>query len=276
MRAWALGVLAMGLLAVAGAAGPARAGAPVLFAAHRGGSLLWAENSLLAFGKATELGADFLEFDVHLSKDGEPVVIHDPTLDRTTTGRGPVRERTVAELRAVRLKDASGAVTGDTVPTLDEVVGLAARGKRQMLLEIKVDERRDRYPGIEEKVLAVLDRRGMAASTVVMAFESETWRRVRTLRPELRTAALYAPRMVERRRGGLAAVMDEVRQAGVTFVGLHQALVDADAVALARARGLGLGVWTVNEREALRRFIELGVGVVITDRPDWARELLAR
>jgi glycerophosphoryl diester phosphodiesterase len=71
-------------------------------------------------------------------------------------------------------------------------------------------------------------------------------------------------------------VLDEVRQAGVAFVGLHQSLVDAQAVALARARGLGLGVWTVNEREAMRRFIELGVAVVITDRPDWARELLGR
>src|SRR6266508_5664464 len=74
-----------------------------LFAAHRGGSLLWPENSLLAFRHAAALGADYLELDVHLSKDAQVVVIHDPTLDRTTTGTGPVRERALAELKALRL-----------------------------------------------------------------------------------------------------------------------------------------------------------------------------
>ena len=67
-----------------------------LLAAHRGGALLWPENSLLAFRNSVALGADFIEFDVHLSKDGELVVIHDPTLDRTTSGSGPVKGRTAA------------------------------------------------------------------------------------------------------------------------------------------------------------------------------------
>ena len=95
---------------------------------------------------------------MHLSRDGEVMVIHDATLERTTTGTGPVRERTAAELGALRLKDRGGAVTAEPVPTLDQVVALAAAGKRQMLLEIKTDEQRRRYPGIEEKVFAVLDR----------------------------------------------------------------------------------------------------------------------
>ncbi|MBI2524385.1 MAG: glycerophosphodiester phosphodiesterase [Candidatus Rokubacteria bacterium] len=276
MRSPGLVATGLGLVALVASAGHARAAAPVLFAAHRGGSLLWAENSLLAFGRAAALGADFLEFDVHLSRDGEPVVIHDATLDRTSTGRGPVRERTLAELKQIRLRDSAGTMTEEPVPTLEEVVRLAASGKRQLLLEIKVDERKARYPGIEEKVLAVLDRHAMAPSAVIMAFEADSWRRVRALRPDIRTAALYAPRMVEGHPSGLAGVMDEVRQAGVAFIGLHQALVDARAVALARKMGLGLGVWTVNEREAMRRFIDLGVGIVITDRPDWAKDLLAR
>jgi len=128
-----------------------------LFAAHRGGAALWPENSLLAFRNALALGADFLELDVHLSRDDEVMVIHDATLDRTTDGSGPVRERTAAELRALHLKD-RGAPTAEPVPTLDEVVALAAAGQRQMLLEIKTDDRKRRYPGIEEKVMAVLDR----------------------------------------------------------------------------------------------------------------------
>ncbi|MEX2221209.1 MAG: glycerophosphodiester phosphodiesterase family protein [Candidatus Rokuibacteriota bacterium] len=245
-----------------------------LFAAHRGGALLWPENSLLAFRNALALGADFLELDVHLTRDGELVVIHDPTLDRTTTGTGPVRERALAELGGLRLKDRAGTVVEEGIPTLDQVVTLAAAGKRQILLEIKTDEQRRRYPGIEEKVFAVLDRQRFVPFTVVMAFEGETWRRVRQLRPEARVAALYSPRMLA--ASAVDAELQALMRAGVAVIGLHQALVDAEVAKRARLAGLTLGVWTVNERDAIARFIEQGVGVVITDRPDLAKELLGR
>jgi glycerophosphoryl diester phosphodiesterase len=271
-------LLGLGLLALSAVVGTVTAAAPgmiaPLFAAHRGGALLWAENSLLAFRNALALGSDFLELDVHLTRDGEVVVIHDATLDRTTTGTGAVRERTLAELGALRLRDRGGAALEERIPTLDEVVALAAAGKRQILLEIKTDERRERYPGIEEKVFAVLDRHRYTPFTVVMAFEGATWRRVRQLRPDARVAALYSARMLP-----AAAVVPELaalRQAGVTFVGLDQALVTAEVAKQARLAGLTLGVWTVNQREAIARFIEQGVAVVITDRPDLARELLGR
>ena len=271
-------LLALGLVAVSAVVGSVTAAAQgmiaPLFAAHRGGALLWAENSLLAFRNALALGADFLELDVHLTRDGEVVVIHDATLERTTTGSGPVRERTLAELGAVRLKDRDGAVLEERIPTLDQVVALAAAGKRQILLEIKTDERRRRYPEIEEKVFAVLDRHRFTPFTVVMAFEAATWRRLRQLRPDARAAALYSARML--RAADVAAELEALGQAGVGFVGLDQALVNADVARQARLAGLTLGVWTVNQREAIARFIDQGVGVVITDRPDLAKELLGR
>ena len=245
-----------------------------LVAAHRGGAALWPENSLLAFRNAVALGADYLELDVHLSRDGEVVVIHDPTLDRTTTGSGPVRERTLAELAELRLKDRGGAVTEEPVPTLDQVVTLAAAGKRQMLLEIKVDEQRRRYPGIEEKVFAILDRHQFTPFAIVMSFEAETWRRVRRLRPDARTGALYSARMLP--PTGVDLALQSLRQAGVTFVGLSQTMVGPEVPTRARLAGLTLGVWTVNERDAIERFLSLGVGIVITDRPDLAKELLGR
>jgi glycerophosphoryl diester phosphodiesterase len=271
-------LIAMGLVAVTAVLGTATAAAQgmiaPLFAAHRGGALRWPENSLLAFRNALALGADFLELDVHLTRDGEVVVIHDPTLDRTTTGTGPVRERPLAELGALRLKDRGGAVLEERIPTLDQVVALAAAGKRQMLLEIKTDERRRRYPGIEEKVFGVLDRHRFVPFTVVMAFEGETWGRVRQLRPEARAGALYSARMLP--AGAVESELQALRQAGVAFVGLDQALVNAEVATQARLAGLTLGVWTVNERDAIERFIGQGVGVVITDRPDLAKELLGR
>jgi len=245
-----------------------------LFAAHRGGAELWPENSLLAFRNALALGADFLELDVHLSRDGEVIVIHDATLDRTTDGSGPVREHTAAELRALHLKDRGGAPTAEPVPTLDEVVALAATGQRQMLLEIKTDDRKRRYPGIEEKVMAVLDRHRFTSFTIVMAFERETWRRVREIRPDARAGALYSARALP--AAAIEPELQALRQAGIGFVGLDQRLVTADVARQARLAGLTLGVWTVNERDAIERFIGQGVGVVITDRPDLAKAALGR
>ena len=266
------------VLAWAAAVGPAlvQEAAAALFAAHRGGALLWPENSLRAFRGALELGADYLEFDVHLSRDGEVIVIHDPTLDRTTTGTGPVRERSLEELRLLRLKDGTGAATSEPIPTLDDVAALAALGHRRMLLEIKVDERRRRYPGIEEKIVAVLDRHRMSAATVVMAFEAETWRRMRALRPDIAAGALYSPGTLRAMGSTASRELEVAHAAGVTVVGLHQDLVDAAIVAAARRAGITLGVWTVNEPGALRRFADLGVSIVITDRPDLAKALLKR
>lgn len=265
-----LGVLLMGTGLAA-----ARMPGPISVAAHRGGALLWPENSLLAFRKAVELGANYLELDVHLSRDGEAVVIHDPTLDRTTTGAGAVRERTLDELKHVRLKDGSGSPTEEALPLLDDVVRIAAAGKRQMLLEIKVDERRQRYPGIEEKVLAIVDRHGMASSTVVMAFEAETWGRVRELRPALRAGALYSPRTLSAMGSDATTEMERAQKAGVAFVGLQHSLVNVETVALARRLRLALGAWTVNDETAIGRVIQLGVGIVISDRPDLVIRALA-
>ena len=271
-------LLALGLLALTTVVGSVTAGAQGMiaprFAAHRGGALLWPENSLLAFRNALALGADFLELDVHLTRDGEVVVLHDPTLERTTTGTGPVRLRTLAELGGLRLKERGGAVLEERVPTLDQVVALAAAGKRQLLVEIKTDERRQRYPGIEEKVLAVLDRHRFVPLTVVMAFEGETWRRVRLLRPDARVAALYSARALP--GPAVGPELEVLARAGVAFVGLEQELVTGEVARQARLAGLTLGVWTVNDRDAIARFIAQGVGVVITDRPDLAKELLGR
>lgn len=266
---WTLGVFVV----VAGSAG-AQDRPATLLAAHRGGSLLWPENSVLAFRNAIALGADFIEFDVHLSKDGEVVVIHDPTLSRTTSGSGPVKDRTVAELKGLRLKDRAGMVTGETVPTLDEVAAVAAQGGRRMLLEIKVDASRARYPGIEEKVLAILDRHGLAGSTIVMGFEAPTWRRVRELRPDVATCALYSARTLG--RTSLAEELETLRSAGVRFIGVEHTAVDAAAVAQARAAGIGIGAWTVNDAKSMKRQIDAGAAILITDQPDVAKALLGR
>jgi glycerophosphoryl diester phosphodiesterase len=268
--------LALGGLAAVAEGFPPASAPRLAVAAHRGGALLWPENSRLAFVNALGLGVEYLELDVHRSRDGETVVIHDATLDRTTTGTGPVRDRTLAELRALRLRDRDGTVTAETVPTLDEVVALAASAGRELLVEIKVDSGRNRYPGIEEHVIATLDRHAMARAAVVMAFEPATWLRLLELRPSLRVGALVSARGLELMGGTLPVAIDAAARAGVTFIGLDRTLVTTAAVTQTRHAGVALGVWTVNEPADMRRAIALGVAVVISDRPDLVREMLRR
>ncbi len=118
---------------------PTAIAAQPLVAAHRGGAALWPENSLLAFRNAEALGVDFVETDVHLTSDGEVVVLHDPKLDRTTTGVGAVAERRLADLASIRLRAADGTPTDEPVPTLAQLLDLLAPSRVKLLLGVKLD-----------------------------------------------------------------------------------------------------------------------------------------
>jgi glycerophosphoryl diester phosphodiesterase len=269
-------VLLAGLLALA-ALMPAAAQVPrPLVAAHRGGALLWPENSLTAFRNALELGVDFVETDVHLTADGEAVILHDPTLDRTTTGKGRVRAARWADLSPLRLRDRHGAVTQDSLPSLGQLLDLLAPRSGGLLLEIKVDADRQRYPGIEEKVLALVQARGLGRRITVMAFEPETVRRVRTLDPAIRTALLVGRGRVEREGVPAREAVRWTREVGATDLGIDYRVLDGSVLEAARAAGIAVGAWTVNEEGDLRAVISSGVSQVTSDRPDLALRLLGR
>jgi glycerophosphoryl diester phosphodiesterase len=247
-----------------------------LVAAHRGGALLWPENSLTAFRQALALGVDFLETDVHLTADGEVLVIHDATLDRTTTGTGRVRTTRLADLSSVRLRTRDGGVTQDPVPTLAQLLDLLGPGSARLLLEIKVDADRQRYPGIEERVLALVRARGLADRTVIMAFEPETVRRVRALDPSIRTSLLVSKWRVDRERTPARETVRWARELGATDLGIDYRALDPGVLEAARAAGIAVAAWTVNEESDLRNVIATGVDLVISDRPDLALRLVGR
>jgi glycerophosphoryl diester phosphodiesterase len=270
------------LLALAAVGGPAAmmvGAGPVAkpqVAAHRGGALLWPENSLTAFRGALALGADYLETDVHLTADGEVVVLHDATLDRTTTGSGRVRTARLGDLPSLRLRDRNGGVTSDPVPTLGQLLDLLAPSPAQLLLEIKVDADRRRYPEIEEKVLALVNGRGLAGRTVIMGFEAETIRRTRTLQPSIRTAFLVGKGRVDREGVPAREAVRWAREVGATQLGIDHRVLDAGVVEAARAARLEVGAWTVNEERDIKTVIGAGVDLVTSDRPDLALRLLGR
>ena len=242
-------------------------------AAHRGGALLWPENSLLGYREALALGVDFLETDVHLTADGAVVVLHDATLDRTTTGTGAVGERTLADLARLRLRAADGSPTGEIVPTLAQLLDLVGPSRAGLLLEIKAGPGRQRYPGIEDRALALVRDRRLLARTVVMAFEPGTVLRVRELEATVPTAALIARGRERRDRLTADEALDRARAVRATHAGINFRLLDGPLVAAVQQAGMAVAAWTVNEQTDIRHVLALGVDVVITDRPDLALKL---
>ena len=131
------------------------------------------------------------------------------------------------------------------------------------------------YPGIEEKVVAAIEGRGLTDRVIVIAFEDETLQRLRALRPGLTVYGLTSPRPLERRGQTIEAYLAAMHALGVIGVGLDQRLVTPEIVAEARRRGLQIGVWTVNDEGAMRRFAALGVDFITTDRPDLLKAILS-
>ena len=245
----------------------AGAGRPAI-AAHRGGARLWPENSLAAFRGALGLGVDLVELDVHQTRDGEVVVVHDPTLERTTTGHGAIRDVTSAELTTVAIR----GTTDERPPRLAEVLALLRPTSVGLLLEIKTGPGGDRYPGIEERVLALVRAAGLADRTTVMAFDWTILERLRALSPSVRLTGLLSRQGAER-VGGVGAAAPRLRALGVNDLGIEHTLLTPEAVRVAHDGGLSIGVWTVNEPEELRRALAAGVDYVTTDQPDVALRL---
>jgi glycerophosphoryl diester phosphodiesterase len=226
--------------------------------AHRGASALAPENTIAAFERAVELGADAIEFDIHLSRDGELVVIHDDTLDRTTDGSGPVRERRLGELMRLDAGRWFGeGFAGQRIPSLDEVLDRFA-GKVALALEIKAGS--TFFPGIEEKVISALRERAAIDQAAVASFDHYALRRLKEIEPTIRTAALLVGRPVS-----LSALAGPAKADGLA---LEASFVTKTEVEACRAAGLQLAVWVVNDPAQMRHFIRLGVDGIITDRPD--------
>jgi glycerophosphoryl diester phosphodiesterase len=150
--------------------------------AHRGQSGSLPENTLVAFRNAVDLGADRLELDVQMTRDGELVVIHDETVDRTTNGTGRVAELTLTEIRAL------DAGQGQQVPTFKEVLQLAAETEMSILPEAKSPHL---YPGLEEKMVEQVVAAGFIDRTVIQSFDGASLERIRMINPDISVCALY-------------------------------------------------------------------------------------
>ncbi len=253
-------------MAGSGAPGQVRREGRPSVVGHRGAMGYRPENTLASFEHAAELGADWIELDVHLSREGVPVVIHDPTLERTAGGRGPVSRRTVAQLKKLDAGRWWGeAWTGQQILTLEEAL-LWARGVEPIRLMVEIKSGPVLYPGIEAAVVLALERSAMLERAMVISFDHASVRRVKTLDPRVMTGVLYVGRPV-----------DEVSLAvgaGADVLLPHWAFVTPEGVLAAHQAGLAVAAWASSDRAVLRGLLAAGVDAITTDHPDVLRRLV--
>ncbi len=248
--------------------------------AHRGASALAPENTLEAFRTAVEAGAGGLELDVHLTMDGQVVVIHDETVDRTTGGTGAVSDMTLEELRALDAGHnfSPECVSGHPyrglglrISTLDEVL------RAFPVVVVNIDMKADR-PGVEVAVLGVLREADAGGRALVVSsrraavgrFRRISGGSVSTGASRWETGVFYVLsrlRLERLLRPAYDALQVPIRHRGVQ-------LVSRRFLEAAHASGVRVDVWTINEADEMHRLLELGVDVIMTDRPGLLAEVL--
>lgn len=235
---------------------PSRPGRSLVIA-HRGASGDAPENTLAAFRLAMEQGADMIELDVQLSADGHLVVIHDPTVDRTTDGRGLVSDLTLEQIKALDAGSGfSPAYAGEKVPTLDEVLDWAAS---RIPLAIEIKNGPIYYSGIESKIVDALRSHDAAGSCLVISFDHNAVLRVKQLSPETATGVLFACCPVSPASLAAAARADVLLP--------HWSNLTPEMVRSVHSRGLAVSPWVIDDEREMRRALSLGVDGVATNYP---------
>jgi glycerophosphoryl diester phosphodiesterase len=240
-----------------------------LVVAHRGASGAAPENTMAAFERAVEMGADMIELDVHATEDGHIVVIHDAVLNRTTRGdvRGSVVWFTLEEIKTLDAGSWKGTeFAGEEIPTLHEVLS-AFKGRTRVLIEIK-------GKNIEDKVVDVIRETGTEEDVVIQSFDVEAVRRCRELLPEVPAGVLFSAPLLFGRSSFNDKVIATALDVKADFVAVGHKAATPELVALARENGLDVFVWTVNSKKDMANMIDVGVDGIITNHPDVLIELL--
>jgi len=213
------------------------------------------------------MGADGVELDVQLSKDGEAVVIHDFTVNRTTDGQGPVRGKTLAELRELDAGSWFDArFAGERIPTLEEVI---IEVGHQLFLNIELKTRALGDAPLIAEVVRLIEDHNLVHRAIVSSFNPFALRRVKGLNRCIATGFLHS---FDLPAHPLRALLLSLSDPDALHPERH--LVTQEYMRWARERGYRVSVWTVDERAEMERLITLGVDGIITNRPDVLREIL--
>ncbi|MGI9168125.1 MAG: glycerophosphodiester phosphodiesterase [Pyrinomonadaceae bacterium] len=244
-----------------------------LIIGHRGASAVAPENTLAAFEQAMADGADGIEFDVRLARDGVPVVIHDATLERTGLIGGRVADLSSTELQQTdvgswfsRRSRASGSeFRGENLPSLTQVFDLFSRNTGLLYLEMKSETSDVR---LASEVVRAIHEYSLRARVIVESFDLSLIREVKRIDSEIRTAALFEPKVS--RPLSLIPSMKLVTLASdcrADEIALHYSLASRHIIEKAKHSGLRVVVWTVDNPNWIERARFLGIAALITNNP---------
>lgn len=224
---------------------------------HRGARAYAPMNTVPSFELALKQGADGVELDTHLSKDGKLIVLHDFTVDSTTNGKGLAKDKTLAELKELDAGSSfSAEYAGTQIPTLDEV--FEAVGKK-LFINVEIKSETQETDGVEQAVADCIIKHGLTNSVIVSSFNPLALKRFRAILPAVPIGYLYEP------EHNFSQMME-----GFPHEARHpqHTMIDAAYMDWAKTNNFRVNTWTVNDPERAKALKQLGVDAIITDKPD--------
>ena len=235
--------------------------------AHRGYSGKYPENTMLSFSKAVENGADAIELDVHLSRDGEVMIIHDEALKRTTGRDGAVYDYTRSELEKINAGRTKNDEFGFTpIPSLEEY--LTAIKDTALYTNIELKTAPVYYPGIEEKTISLIQRFNLDGRIIFSSFNWLSVFRIKKLAPEIPAGLLYEGAAIR----NMGAAMNGM---GIECYHPSFSLLSDEAVAELQGEGIRINAWTVNSRSDMLQCHRWHLDSIITNEPEEAGKLFS-
>ncbi len=230
-----------------------------IIVAHRGLSSIYPENTLIAFSKALEIGADFIEIDVRLSRDKEIVVIHDETLERTTDGKGSVDQLTFNQIRKCSAGNwFSESFAKEKVPSLKEVFKLVDK-KIKLMIEIK-------QSGMESILIDLIERYDMTENVICISYFIESLKIIKKLNSAIPVGILKDCFDHEK--------LKDYLKANINMILTEFSHFTLDVLKTCQSYGFTLGAGTLNKEEDLRKGLEIRLPIIITDYPQILKKLL--
>jgi len=234
----------------------------MMIQAHRGASVSRPENTMEAFSLALEQGADGIELDVHLSKDGEIVVAHDARLERVSDGTGFIKDYTLKELKLLNFGKLFPELPACRIPTLSEVYSLVKPLGRMVNVELKTTEHL--YPGLPEKLIALAREFAVEEHILYSSFNHYSLQYIKKLNPQVKTGLLYELGMVDPWVYANYVKADAIHPPYIVIAMLPE------TVARCHEHGVQVNVWTVNEPDVVKLMMKCGVDGIISNKPDIA------
>jgi glycerophosphoryl diester phosphodiesterase len=231
---------------------------------HRGAAGTYPENTMTSFEAAAASGAQGIELDVQLTKDGTIVVIHDETVNRTTNGKGAVNKYTYEELARLDASHKFNLQTGFcAIPTLEQV--LQWLSNNNLIINIELKNNKIPYRGLEEEVITLVRKYEMEKRTLLSSFNHYSMEKCHHMAPDIETAILY--------KQGLHSPWAYAKKVGASSIHPNYKYISEAIIKLSMENGMEVRLYTVNDENKMRELMSLGISAIITDYPEVAHRI---